>query len=270
MKTLKMQFYNNVNPSLKKYISHYWTTSGDLNDKRPFQLIPMDHVDITVPLNGSYTFELKGQAILVNKSIFHGLRDSTITVSQNKSLDSFGISFTPWGFYYLYNDSLHLINNKILYLSQLDTQLDEVINRCIESHSPIVDMIEAIENYLISYYKTSKHYTESIEIIEDYINTPLDSVKEYCQLKNIQRKKLERIFKKYVGLSPKEFKALSKFENTSRSILYKDDITLTDLAYESQYYDQAHFTKTFKNYTDYTPSKFKEKKPALKSIIEFK
>lgn len=51
-------------------------------------------------------------------------------------------------------------------------------------------------------------------------------------------------------------------------LLNQSTKSLTDIAYESDYYDQAHFIKDFKEFTGLTPKEFlKDEKMALSSIL---
>ena len=44
---------------------------------------------------------------------------------------------------------------------------------------------------------------------------------------------------------------------------------LTDIAYQADYYDQAHFTKSFKKYSEETPKGIRKTKKALKSRMSY-
>ena len=80
---------------------------------------------------------------------------------------------------------------------------------------------------------------------------------------------LERLFKKHIGISPKLFYKIRQFEKASHSVLYDKDIKFTEIAYETNYYDQAHFTKVFKQFPKETPKKIRTEKTALKSNMDY-
>lgn len=64
---------------------------------------------------------------------------------------------------------------------------------------------------------------------------------------------LEKLFKEYVGASPKMFCKLQ----TIRSLIIlnnkEPELTFTQLAHQTGYYDQSHFIKDFKRFTGLTP-----------------
>ena len=82
------------------------------------------------------------------------------------------------------------------------------------------------------------------------------SVNELSEQNNINRRQLTRKFSSTIGLSPKQLSKTIRIQNTLKTLLTKDIKSLTDLAYENEYFDQAHFIKDFKEFTGLTPKEF--------------
>ncbi len=72
---------------------------------------------------------------------------------------------------------------------------------------------------------------------------------------NLTERSLERLFNKYVGLSPRRFMQVQRI-NYSISLLGTEK-SLTEISYESGFYDQAHFNRSFCEFTGITPSEFR-------------
>ncbi|WP_370277516.1 helix-turn-helix domain-containing protein, partial [Pontibacterium sp.] len=68
---------------------------------------------------------------------------------------------------------------------------------------------------------------------------------------------LERLFKQWVGISPKHYSRLLRV-NLARSALRKAEgnISLTDAALNAGYFDQAHFNREFKQVVGLTPGQY--------------
>jgi AraC-like DNA-binding protein len=71
---------------------------------------------------------------------------------------------------------------------------------------------------------------------------------------NISQSPLEKRFRQVVGTSPKKFAALVRFQHILKS--RRQQPSLTHLAHEAGFYDQAHFIKTFKSFTGQAPDAF--------------
>jgi AraC-like DNA-binding protein len=64
---------------------------------------------------------------------------------------------------------------------------------------------------------------------------------------------IQKLFLQYIGIAPKSFFSVQRF-NKSLRLVRSADMSLTNIAYECGYYDQAHFIKDFRSYTGMAPS----------------
>ncbi|WP_404980341.1 helix-turn-helix transcriptional regulator [Chitinophaga pollutisoli] len=70
-------------------------------------------------------------------------------------------------------------------------------------------------------------------------------------------RQLERNFKKFIGLSPKEYSNIIRFQNALATIKNSDENrSLIDIAFECGYYDHSHLTNEIRRNTGLSPSQF--------------
>ena len=67
---------------------------------------------------------------------------------------------------------------------------------------------------------------------------------------------MERKFISVVGMSPKQLSRIVRMQSTLKMLEQKNFASLTSLAHENGYYDQAHFIKDFKEFTGMSPKLF--------------
>jgi len=70
---------------------------------------------------------------------------------------------------------------------------------------------------------------------------------------------MQILFLRYIGLSPKEFSIIIKMRNTIDGIAYPSSTingSLTSIALDNDFYDQAHFINAFKSIVNTPPKKF--------------
>lgn len=72
-----------------------------------------------------------------------------------------------------------------------------------------------------------------------------------------KRRQLERYFKKQIGISPKQLGKVIRLQASLQMLANQKNETLTEIAYENHFFDQAHFIKDFKQFTGETPEQFK-------------
>ncbi|MDD6211169.1 MAG: helix-turn-helix domain-containing protein [Bacteroidales bacterium] len=70
---------------------------------------------------------------------------------------------------------------------------------------------------------------------------------------NLSYKWLDRNFARHIGIRPKEYASLQRFIHAYFAFMEDKDSDLMDIAINSGYYDQNHFTKEFKKYTGLSP-----------------
>jgi AraC-like DNA-binding protein len=82
------------------------------------------------------------------------------------------------------------------------------------------------------------------------------SVDALSEALHIHRRQLERRFASVIGLSPKQLAKIIRLQATLKMLEQKQFTSLTALAYENGYFDQAHFVKDFKEFTGMSPRQF--------------
>lgn len=267
---MKIQFLNKVNPLLKEFIRHYWYVNGE--ERESFNqnlLLPMDHVDLIITMGNSFIYGENERMCQPESIHFHGIRERSLQITQRGKIKALGISFTPWGFYFIAKQSMSQYVNRIVNLSYVNHSLWEEMSDYMMEYEGPSELIKAIENSLINCINIKYREEIDFRIIEEFIESDYINIEMFCRDNGITTRKLERIFRKYVGISPKRFMNVVRFEESVRDVMYDNESNLTDISYKHGYCDQPHFTKVFKGYTDYAPRDFQSDKPALKEHFDY-
>lgn len=74
---------------------------------------------------------------------------------------------------------------------------------------------------------------------------------------NISQKHFNNRFKHFVGLTPGEFIKLKQVNHAIELMKSKRELNLTEISHEAGFYDQAHFSRTFKSFCGITPNTFR-------------
>ena len=69
-----------------------------------------------------------------------------------------------------------------------------------------------------------------------------------------KRRQLERKFINQIGISPKQLGKVIRLQTALKLLLNQQSENLTQIAYESEYYDQAHFIHDYKTFAGLTPT----------------
>ena len=85
--------------------------------------------------------------------------------------------------------------------------------------------------------------------------TPQISVTELSSIACLSKKQFERLFHSFVGINPKEYARIVRFQKALAQMQHQADKELNQaqIAYTSGYADQSHFIREFKRFCGYTP-----------------
>ncbi|MCG8482535.1 MAG: helix-turn-helix domain-containing protein [Clostridia bacterium] len=264
-----MKFFNEVTPLLKKYIRHYWHVCGkETEGYSENLLLPMDHVDLIITIGNAFAYGNK-KKIHPERIHFHGIRTSPLKLIQKGEIQSIGVSFTPWGFYFFGKQSMDQYVNKIVNLSDVNYSLWKELSDHLNQFEGFSEGVKQMEKSLIKHLKAEAREQIECRIIEKFLELDNPNIKDFCETNEISIRKLERMFTKYIGVSPKRFMEVVRFEESSRDVMYNNDSSLTDISYKHGFYDQSHFLKVFKSYTHYTPRNFRTDQPSLKTNMKY-
>ena len=132
------------------------------------------------------------------------------------------------------------------------------IERKVLSANTNSERINLVESFLINRLANE-------ELIDQVVKSTIEaisiangqlSINELSKYSRLNRRVLARKFSLTVGLNPKQFSKIIRLQTALKTLLNKKVFKLTDLAYENEYFDQAHFIKDFKEFTGLTPKEF--------------
>ena len=84
------------------------------------------------------------------------------------------------------------------------------------------------------------------------------SLKKLTENLDLSERSLERKFKESVGISPKLFSRICRFQASLKQLKHNHYDKLSDIAFENDYSDQSHFIRSFKEFTGFSPNQYRQ------------
>lgn len=138
----------------------------------------------------------------------------------------------------------------------------EIENRIIETQT-IEEKIELLNHFLLiqlAMHNKTQHAWLDGSLSQLYERQSRYSLDTVIQQTEISTRYFQKIFKHNTGVSPKYFQRTARFEHVLRTLLLTKNRHYLDVALAYGYYDQAHFIKEFKQFTQCTPLEFLQEK----------
>jgi len=254
-----MKFQNAVlNPKLKKYI-HHISFNEFVPDKNNFiRVMPDCMTELVINFGNSYqrTRGEKNELINVKGSHFIGIKSNYCLVKPIPQMKRVSVRFKPGAISLFTECSSQEFCNEVIdaqlifgkEIKMLENEICEITNE---------EKIKTkIESFLLKKLNISVQALETINTVNSIYRNPLFTKVESIKNENSNYKQLERRFTKYIGLPPKSVIKIIQF-NYSTKIKYENPhLSLTKIAYHSGYYDQAHFIKSFKQFSGLLPKQY--------------
>lgn len=251
--------YPPQNDLLKRYIKYFWHFNSSDYANLDHYLIPVTNIDIIFSLSPKIEYSANEFSFTTENAHILGFRDKSIRVKQSGVLDVFGVAFKNFLASPFIQQSLRSIYNDIVKL--------EFNNKLLIPKDLKMRQL-AVEKYLLTVADFTKTPSqEELKIMTSFINKEYSlTVKEFCDNSGICQKKLERMFYKYTGSSPKKFFNINRMLNINNAILNKDSRNLTEISQDYGYFDQMHMVKDFKKIHSKNPSCFLSDSFTIKSL----
>jgi AraC-like DNA-binding protein len=245
---------------LTTLVKCYWTLESP-TEKSPEKqtIVPDGCMEMIFHYGDLYKqYTGNGKCIIQPRSFVIGQLTRPLEIEPTGETGIFSVRFYPEGFLPFATIPIKEMENKAVALNKLFGNDGHEIEQMILSTNSTSDRIRYIEVFLHNRMASR----ETIDrIIQSTVETMLTangqlSVAELSKQSNINRRQLERKFASAIGLSPKQLSKTIRLQTTLKMLINQNFTSLTALAYEGDYYDQAHFIKDFKEFTGLTPKEF--------------
>lgn len=117
-----------------------------------------------------------------------------------------------------------------------------------------------VEQYLLQTFQPKLQVNPFVDFaVNCIVQSPHQLSLKYLSDKvGFSQKHFIKIFKEHVGVTPKAFVKIMRFQKAIQEIEATNSANWARIAYESGYYDQAHFINDFKDFSGFTPNQFQQ------------
>lgn len=197
-----------------------------------------------------------------------GLQTNTISLNF-ESYHFLGVQLQPAACYALFGVPAAELTNSAMSVQHVYKEMYLLEEQLLSLHT-FEQRAHCVENWLYAFLRPSVESAMAVQM-EGRLKAlsatePVGSL-PYARLMGYSRSQTHRLFKKWFGLSPGVYWRYKKFLIGLDIIHHKDDYSLTQVALASGFYDQAHFTRTFKEFTGLSPKVYRREKSPIPGHI---
>ena len=247
-------------PPLNAYIEDLYYLDGPAAYPRQ-KVLPVASSNLMINLGSSFDVYEPDQAksfITCKDSWWVGVWSTYHSVEWPPNAQFFGIHFMPSGAFPFLGLPLSEMNNQVVPLDAVWGQYASEIRERLHAAPSIQAGFALLEQLLLARLCDPPYSLGMVQYAITEINHHHGalSIRALSNQIGISQNYLGTQFKQFVGIPPKEVARFYRFAHALRLIDLAQPIDLTQIAHESQFYDQSHFNKDFIAFTGYNPSEY--------------
>ncbi|MCW8313714.1 helix-turn-helix transcriptional regulator [Sphingobacterium thalpophilum] len=235
-------------PILAPYIHTFWELIGEEKDSQWERNFPDGCGGVVINLGDTCITDNGTTKMDFGKTYAVGATTSFKDSFVDENIHLFGVCLKPGVFpnFYDYSAQSEIVDTTVQLDHTHSFHLDKFLKNPVGYLNEFfAHRLHPISASLESALKTI-HQAQGQITIDEIAKRNFTSVRQ-----------LERKFKTHVGVSPKEYTRIIRFQNALSKIKEPNQRTsLLNIAFECGYYDHAHLTNDFKKHTGMSPSKF--------------
>jgi AraC-like DNA-binding protein len=122
----------------------------------------------------------------------------------------------------------------------------------------IADKVKELDDFLVKKLRDNEDQYRKTVLTADICRTIFEDGEKFdgfdlSQKYGLSERYIQKLFLENVGISPASLFSITRF-NKALNLVLASKMSLTSVAYDCGYYDQAHFIKEFKKFTGIKPS----------------
>lgn len=267
--------YIPVDP-LHRFIEKFFYYSGFTPEHIIDRFLPDGNVHLLFDLTDipKYIYDNHSlKAIQSCKKVwFSGFRTQPITIPSGRESEMLIVNFRKGKAFPFINRPMGHLTNQVVD-AELVVKNDILDLRArIREARTILQKFRLLENHLLRHYRSSLMENPCI----DYAIAGITAFPHTCSLSDISaragysQKHLITLFKDHVGVTPKEFLKIIRFQKAVEEIERQQPVNWTALALDCGFYDQSHFIADFKAFSGFTPTEYVTRRGDLLNYIPVK
>ncbi|MDE6542311.1 MAG: helix-turn-helix transcriptional regulator [Muribaculaceae bacterium] len=236
---------------LRPYVRYYWV----LESRDAFSVLTYPIGCTQMIFHRRQPFAIPELGVVQDRFTISGQVNFPAHVAADADVESVVVVFRPHAIKYFTGVSPEeFYNQEVCGADMESVELDALAARVLSCDSS-ARSVALVEEWLTGCLARAgwRGYERVGCALERLMSNPSTTVTALADVACLSRRQFERTFRAHVGMPPKEYARVVRFQKTLW-MLQNGVRNYADVAYASGYSDQSHFIREFKEYSGLTPS----------------
>ena len=247
---------------LNQFVANFFYHAGFLPEHKIDRFLPDGNVQLIFDLtnNSQYIYdnETLTEIQICRKVWLSGFRTEPITIPSGIESEMLIVEFHKGKAFSFFNTPLYALKNLVVDAELVFTKnILDIREQLLDAHT-VSQKFELLEERLVDICLNKIKENPFVEYLvsETILHPNHLKLRSVCHEIGYSQKHIISVFKKYVGVTPKEFLKIIRFQKAIEQIEKYQRIDWVSLAFDCGFYDQSHFISDFKKFSGFTPSQY--------------
>lgn len=254
---------------LHEFVKHFIYFEGFNPVHSMDRFLPDGNAEFIINLTDNQQIIYDNETLAELQSFGHawvsGVRTQPITIPSGRGNRMLIVAFKKGKAHPFYNFPMSELTNLIVDAGLIfGKKLRELREQLLNTAS-IPQMFLIVEKFLLQQAGDALHANTPSKCVEyavsNIMNQPnILGFQQFSRQIGYSQKHFIDLFKKQVGVPPKQYLKIMRFQKAIQEIENNKSIQWSSIATESGFYDQAHFINDFKSFSGFTPNEYMKRK----------
>ena len=249
-------------PPLSKFVDNLWLYEGYDPERKTERILPTGTFELVINLRQNelrfYDAERPENSSHLSGAIVSGASGRGFTPDTAEETFIIGVHFKPGGaFPFLGLPAGDFADTHVDLETLWGPPAGRLRERLCEARTSAV-RFQLLEEALVSRlcHGVEQHYAVSAALDMFGKNQAGPRVREAANYLGLSQRRFIQVFKAEVGMTPKLFSRIQRFQQTRTFIQHNPSINWADLAVDLGYFDQSHFIREFLEFSGLSPTDY--------------
>ncbi|MDH4616493.1 helix-turn-helix domain-containing protein [Brevibacillus sp. AY1] len=238
-------------PLLEPFIEHYWTIHFDVHPETPYSQTVLSYPNVHL------VFEHDD---LGRRALLYGIPKQPFVRKLRGVGRVLGVKFRAGGFYPFWQRDVSLLTGATVKASEVFGSVADEWKHAVLDAGDDAAMARQAEIALSTRLPERDAQAElAARIVQDVMDyRDIIRVEQMSERTGLSIRQLQRLFRKYVGVTPKWVIKRFRLQETALRLEWDKSAQWAELAVQLGYFDQAHFIKDFKSVLGLSPAEYRK------------
>jgi AraC-like DNA-binding protein len=240
-------------PPLDRFVRMLWYIDAANLPVRRERILPQGCVHVVINLDRDFNWECSDEARIgrLPASLVVGARSVYEIVDTSDMAHMAGMLFQPGGFASFAGDGVDRFSNGNFCLTDIWGRAGRSLRESLLEAGDGPTVLDSIEEFLLNRFAPKLCANPMIDYaLRRFTENPaVASVRDVAREMGRSERYLSQVFRESVGLTPKAWCRVQRFQRVVRQLHAGVDVPWAELAIDCGYYDQSHFANEFRAFS---------------------